>query len=285
MTDKTNSIKITIDHDDFWGDGLTLSIDGIPLHKYFEECMDDDIHDSVVLPWGDPHELNGLALLWDYPFYWKGNERFVWFLTDSSENEVVPLLSCPDDAEEMDCLLLCAYVRKDEKYVYWDRIGRIIHEYHEREKMVSYGYTCGEILSKEKAERYGYNTSVYDVEDEDAVNWRNDHWDDELYRRNINYLLPKYRSQEVVKWLKDTNWKFPLKNYQGILDFFRRTGDKPKICKCIDPPKNTPFEKDGVYRWEYGIDCYFACHESGARWSAAEIGFLMHFQILTGKWD
>ena len=221
MTDQVNSLKMIVDHDDHYGDGLTLSIDGVPLHKAFEECMDDDIHDSVVIPWDDPHNLSGMVLLWDHSFYWKGNARFLWYLTDSPENEVVPILSCPDDADEMDCLLLCAYVRKEKNFVYWDRIGRIIHEYREWEVMQSYGYTCGEILSKEKAEQYGYNTSIYDVEDEDAVNWRSDHWDDELYRRNMNYLLPKYRSQEAVKWLKDVNWKFPITQYQAMLDFFR----------------------------------------------------------------
>lgn len=279
----TNTIKIITDYDEQWGEGLTLSIDDIPLNKYFEECMDDDIHDSVALPWKDPHDLGGLALLWDYPFYWKGNKRFVWFLSDSSEDEVVPLLSCPDDANEMDCLLLCAYVRKDKDYVYWDRIGRIIHEYNEWEKMKPYGYTCGEILSKEKAEKYGYNTSIYDVDDEEADHWRSNHWEDELYRRNMNYLLPKYRNQEAVKWLKDTNWKFPSINYHGILDFFRQSDQNIKICKCIDPPKDTPFEKEAVYRWDYGIDCICAYHESGMRWSATEIKFLWHFQILTGK--
>ena len=86
----TNTIKIITDYDEQWGEGLTLSIDDIPLNKYFEECMDDDIRDSVALPWKDPHDLGGLALLWDYPFYWKGNKRFVWFLSDSSEDEVVP---------------------------------------------------------------------------------------------------------------------------------------------------------------------------------------------------
>ena len=280
MIGNTNKLSIIIDRDDHYGDALTLSIDGIPLHKYFEECMDDDIHDSVALPWKDPHDLSGLTLLWDYPFYWKGNERFVWFLTDSSENEVVPILSCSDDADEMDCLLLCAYVRKDEKYVYWDRIGRIIHEYHEWEKMKAYGYTCGEILSKEKAEQYGYNTSIYDIEDDDAWNWIKDHWDDELYRRNIKYLLTRYRSEKAVKWLKDTNWKFPRNMYENILACFRKGELCSKLCICIDPPKDSLFEKETIYRWEYGIDCYRAYHESGAIWTSSEITFLKHFQIL-----
>lgn len=279
MIENTNRLSITIDHDDHYGDGPTLSIDGIPLHKYFEECMDDDIHDSVAIPWDDPHRLNGLTLLWDYPFYWKGNERFLWYLTDSSENEVVPILSCPDDANEMDCLLLCAYVRKDTNYVYWDRIGRIIHEYHEWEK----GYTSEENLQKRKEEKICRNTPDCDLEDEDADKRSADHWSDELFNRNMNYLLPKYRSQVAVKWLKDVNWKFPRNMYENILVCFR-TGDlSRRWCKCINPPKNTLFEKDSIYRWEYGINCYCACHESGASWTSAEIGFLMHFQILTGK--
>lgn len=34
----------------------------------------------------------------------------------------------------------------------------------------------------------------------------------------------------------------------------------------------------------YVIDGYYVRHESGASWSAGEIEFLKHFQILSGKW-
>ena len=44
-----------------------------------------------------------------------------------------------------------------------------------------------------------------------------------------------------------------------------RKGDlSRRWCKCINPPKNSLLEKDSIYRWEYGIDCYYAYHESGA---------------------
>ena len=52
----------------------------------------------------------------------------------------------------------------------------------------------------------------------------------------------------------------------------------------ITPPRNTPFGRNGIYEWGYVIDGYYVRHESGASWSAGEIEFLKHFQILSGKW-
>ena len=45
---------------------------------------------------------------------------------------------------------------------------------------------------------------------------------------------------------------------------------------------NTAFEKEGLYHWDY-IDGYIAYHESGESWSAGDIEFYQHFQILSGK--
>lgn len=56
-----------------------------------------------------------------------------------------------------------------------------------------------------------------------------------------------------------------------------------KICRCFAPPEGTLFEKEGLYRWEYIIDGFVAYHESGARWSAGDIEFYRHFQIISGK--
>jgi len=60
--------------------------------------------------------------------------------------------------------------------------------------------------------------------------------------------------------------------------------DYEKACRCITPPRNTPFGRNGIYEWGYVIDGYYVRHESGASWSAGEIEFLKHFQILSGKW-
>ena len=57
----------------------------------------------------------------------------------------------------------------------------------------------------------------------------------------------------------------------------------PKICRCIAPVPDLPFVKNGIYRWEYGIDNIFVYHESGATWHDSEIMFTARFQILSGK--
>lgn len=218
-----NKLSVIKLDDNHYGEYLSLAVDDIPLYKYFELCMDDDISDSVALPIKNPHDLKSLSLLWDHVFYWKGNGRFLWYLIDSTSNQVVPILSCPDDEDEMDCLLLAVYIRKDDNYVYWDRIGRIIHEDKEWDKMVQFGYKCGELLSKEKRNLYGEDTSIYAVDDIDAHDWIKDHWDEELFRRNMLYLMPRYKSGKAVKWLRKVNWMFPKEEYQALVECFRNS--------------------------------------------------------------
>ena len=63
------------------------------------------------------------------------------------------------------------------------------------------------------------------------------------------------------------------------------TIDYGDVCRCINPPDGTPFKQGELYEWGYIIDGYYARHETGSAWSAGEIEFLVHFQILSGKWE
>ena len=65
---------------------------------------------------------------------------------------------------------------------------------------------------------------------------------------------------------------------EGISDYGR-------VCRCINPPDRTPFKKENLYKGGYTIDGYYASHGTGSVWSAGEIVFLKHFQILSGKWE
>ena len=56
-----------------------------------------------------------------------------------------------------------------------------------------------------------------------------------------------------------------------------------RLCRCFAPPEGTLFEKEGLYQWSYIRDGYLVYHESGASWSAGELEFYCHFQILSGK--
>lgn len=52
-------------------------------------------------------------------------------------------------------------------------------------------------------------------------------------------------------------------------------------CRCFNPPEDTPFEKEGIYRWNYIIDGYVVYHDSGFIWSSGELEFYFHFQKLS----
>ena len=219
-----NTISVVVLNIDDHCRQLSIAVDGIPLYRIFEDCIDDDIGDSVLLPFSNTHDLKDLALLWDCDFFYKGSEDFIRYLTDSPEEEVLPILSCPEDYEDLDCLLLCAYVRKDEDYVYWDRIGRIIHAQNEWDKKAEYGVRCKDVLSEEECKIYGPDTFMSQIDD----NWFSEHWREELFHRNMGFLREHYKSPGGVKWLKEVNWKFPADNYWKVVDFFRKEFDFEK---------------------------------------------------------
>lgn len=216
ITNALTIVKIEFDNNAYQ---YSIAVDGVPLYKYFEQCIDDDISDSVAIPFSDSHNLKDMQLLWEHNFYWKGNGDFIWLLTDSLDEEVLPLLSCPECIDEMDCLLLCTFVRKEADCVCWDRIGRIIHEEDEWDKMKQNGLKCKDVLTEEDCRLYGYDTPVAEVDD----SWVSDHWREELFQRNKGFLRNHYKSQNGVKWLKEVNWRFSPDNYWETVNFFRDT--------------------------------------------------------------
>ena len=58
---------------------------------------------------------------------------------------------------------------------------------------------------------------------------------------------------------------------------------EPRICRCFAPPPGTSFVKNGLYRWDYGIDCLCVYDEDGKPWFEGEIMFAARFQIISGK--
>ncbi len=204
-------------------------IDGIPLYRYFEECIEDDISDSVAMPFRDSHDLEDLSFVWieDYYGYWRGIIDFVWGLIESEEDAAVPVLVCPEDPE-LDCLTLVAYVRKDNEYVYWDRIGRVIlpDADNAHDSWLLSGYKCKEVFSEEKCQQFGPETPVYVMDDYEAGQWIDSHGREEFCRRYENYYGEYYKQPGAVRWLSNVHWVFARNDYQERLMYLRDTYSK-----------------------------------------------------------
>ena len=59
--------------------------------------------------------------------------------------------------------------------------------------------------------------------------------------------------------------------------------ERRKGCRCIEPPMGVPFERDGIYRWDYGLRCIIVFHRCGITWVASGTEFARHFQRLDGE--
>ncbi|MBR0383002.1 MAG: hypothetical protein IJH71_11275 [Eubacterium sp.] len=209
-----------------------LHVDDVPVYEYFSECIAGDLKGSV---WGPFEKGNNLlqemAFCWIVDYYWKGSWDFIWELVESSEDEVVPVLSCPDCCEDLDCLLLVAYIRKDNDYVYWDRLGRVIHQPDENETWIKSGCKCKDILPEERWEVYGADTPVWFLEEFEAKDatilndWIDNHWREECFMRRMNYDRKLYKSKEGVKWITEVNWKFDRHDYEKITSFLKKEYD------------------------------------------------------------
>lgn len=104
-----------------------LMIDDNPLYSYFEGFLNGDISNSVALPMTvNMNDLHDLAFAWVDLYEYQGNQDFTWFLIDSEEDEILSLLLC-SECEDFECLVLVAEVHKDNEYVYWKRLGRMVH--------------------------------------------------------------------------------------------------------------------------------------------------------------
>lgn len=62
-----------------------------------------------------------------------------------------------------------------------------------------------------------------------------------------------------------------------------REAKRWKECRCIASPMGVPFERDGIYRWDYGRGCIIVFHRCGITWVASETEFAKHFQRLDGE--
>ena len=120
----------------------------------------------------------GLCPAWSKELDFKGDIRFVWKLV-GMDSAVLPLLLCADDLD-FSCIVIVVEVEKTKDFVYWRRIGYVLHE--------------------------------------------NEDFEEELYRRRMNYTLPYYETEGNVCWFQDLNLCFARKEYESMArDFWDRT--------------------------------------------------------------
>lgn len=191
-------------------------IDGISLPEYltlWANDSDDNDFQSI-------RPFLGLCPAWSKRLEWKGDIRFVWKLIEM-DSVVLPLLLCPDDLD-FSCIVIAAEVEKTKDYVYWHRIGYVSHANEDFEEEKRNGILNLNAYSDEDWEKYGDNIALEDVSSYAWKKWISENWEEELYRRRMNYTLPYYQTEGNICWIKEVGWVFERVEYDQMVKAFWR---------------------------------------------------------------
>ena len=190
-----------------------VAIDGIALPELLDkntENTNDERLSSFIKP------FITLFPAWSFDLDWEGDIRFVWDVLNM-ENAPIPILMCEDDAD-FSCIVIVAEVEKTKDYVYWNRIGYVNHDKESFDAEKRSGILHTAAYSDDDWEKYGDNIALEEVDSDNWCQWISENWEEELYRRRMNYTLPYYRADGSVTWFLETDWKFERSEYEAMLD-------------------------------------------------------------------
>lgn len=186
-------------------------IDDLPLYKYINEWITGkvDIPQSI-----SPAE--DLVISWTNSYDHEGDVEFMRYILNQN-NAITPILTCPDDLD-FSCIVIVAEVFKQNDKVIWRRIGRVDHtaESFDQEKLS--GILCLEAYTDEDRLRYGDNIALANVDSPEWCKWIGENWNEELYRRRVNYTFPYYQNQENIEWFATCNWEFDKREYDYLVE-------------------------------------------------------------------
>lgn len=224
MKKKMNHIKIETMHTAYGYKYFLQSIDGKTMPEYLQSWADafpDDKRVRGLAPFSD------LWPAWSKSLEWEGDVRFVWKVIEL-DKAVLPLLLCPDDVD-FTCIVVVAEVEKTEDFVYWNKVGFVLHEREDFAEEKKNGILNWEAYSDKDWERYGDNIAWEEVNSPAWRQWISENWAEELYRRRMNYTLPFYQTEGNVFWMKETNWVFDRSEYENMVQEYWEMESERKL--------------------------------------------------------
>lgn len=162
--------------------------------------------------------FDDLCPAWTKELDWSGDVRFVWELIEK-ERAILPVLLCPDDLD-FTCIVVVSEVEKTEDFVYWNRIGYVNHENENFEEEKRNGILNTDTYTDKDWERYGDNIAWANVNSEEWCKWISENWDEELYRRRMNYTYPYYQTEGSIIWLYEMDWCFDRYEYEKMVNLY-----------------------------------------------------------------
>lgn len=189
-------------------------IDGKALPQYLDTWAKES-QDAYLTSFGS---LLGLYPAWNRDLTWSGDVRFVWKVI-TMDSAVLPLLLCEEDTD-FSCMVIVADVEKTKDFVYWNRIGYVLHDKESFEEERKCGILYTDSYSEEDWEKYGDNIALETVGSPLWKQWISDYWEEELYRRRMNYTLPFYQTEGNIRWVRQADWVFDRTEYDKMVSAF-----------------------------------------------------------------
>lgn len=190
-------------------------IDGKALTEYLDKWA-AEVQDEYLKSIGS---FSGLYPAWNKELDWAGDTRFIWKLIEM-DSVILPILLCEEDLD-FSCIVIVVEVEKTKDFVYWNRIGYVLHENENFEEEKKNGILNTNAYSDRDWEKYGDNIALESVNSPLWKQWISDNWDEELYRRRMNYTLPFYQTEGNVCWIKNVEWVFDKSEYDQMVKMFR----------------------------------------------------------------
>ncbi|MCQ2534221.1 MAG: hypothetical protein MJ172_06610 [Clostridia bacterium] len=174
------------------------------------DIINEWIHDFSLI------KTDNLDICWTDSFDFAADTDFERYCLEQ-EHANVPIL-CSFNGFEFSSEIVVVEIVKTEKCVFGERIGLVDKsDWNYKEEQRS-GVLMIEKYSNEDWERLG-NTFVF--ENTDGCNFRKyvtEHWDDELYRRRLNYMFPYFQNNENIKWFSKKKFVFNRTLYDRLVE-------------------------------------------------------------------
>lgn len=191
-----------------WGIKKELWVDGRPLTYYVNMWLGSNGNTEKSI-------VDSLATCWTDEYDCMGDVRFVKYALNL-DKATVPVLI---DGATMDfcSIVLAVEVEKFADKVVWRRIGWVDKKnYSEDEENLS-GILHTQSYTDRDWQCYGDNVALAKVGSPEWHKWIADNWDEEVFRRNVNYVCSFHRDEADMHWFACCNWQFERNQYDNLV--------------------------------------------------------------------
>ena len=195
---------------DNWTD-FEWFIDDVRLSEYLKQRKVKELPANT-------EPFDNLCPAWTKGLDYFGDVRFTWELL-TYEEAVLPIYLCPDDLD-YSCIVIVVEVKKTKDFVYWERFGLVNCQSYDFSEEALCGILYLEGYTDKDWERYGDNIAISEVNSEEWCQWISENWDEELFRRRMNYTRSAYQKEENIIWFAEVDWCFERNVYEDMVQCY-----------------------------------------------------------------